>query len=665
MNDLQSRIDPEFTALPLRELADAALAQARSLGAQHADFRAERIKGQQIGLSDGNPQTLFDADDTGLAVRVIMDGTWGFASTVDLTSDAAAQAARQAVEVAQVAAAMNTEPIELAPEPGYGEVSWVSAYDVDPFTISVADKVALLAQWSHELLAHPAVSHVDASLQQVRECKFYSDGATTATQQRVRLHPQVTAVAISDDGRFDTMRTLAPPAGRGYEFLTGRGWDFAAELAELPDLLAAKMTAPSVEPGHYDLVIDPSNLWLTIHESIGHATELDRALGYEAAYAGTSFATLDKLGRLQYGSGVMHVTGDRTAEHGLATIGYDDEGVAAQSWDLISDGILAGYQLDRRMALLEGFGRSNGCAFSDGPGHMPLQRMANVSLQPAARRPLHRRPHRRGGARDLHPGRQELVDRHAAVQLPVHRPAVLQDRERAAGRAAARRGLPGHHDRLLGLDGGCRRPADLRARRRVQLRQGPARPGRPGQPRLPGGPDARHPDTQHRGRGSIMSATTGISPAETVERALAAARSDDCVVIAEETSAANLRWAGNTLTTNGVSRSRQLTVIAIDRRGDGAAPGIVSRAGVRPDQIEDVVREAEHAAAEAAPAEDAGELIGADRSSFGINEENPAGTRHLATPKSVSCATSPPRSGRRYAPPRRPTASCTGSLNTS
>ena len=255
MNDRQSRIDPEFTALPLRELADAALAQARSLGAQHADFRAERIRGQQIGLSDGNPQTLFDADDTGLAVRVIVDGTWGFASAVDLTADAAAQAARQAVEVAQVAAAMNTEPIELAPEPAYGEVTWVSAYDVDPFTISVADKVALLAQWSHELLAHPAVSHVDASLQQVRECKFYSDGATTATQQRVRLHPQVTAVAISDDGRFDTMRTLAPPVGRGYEFLTGRGWDFAAELAELPDLLAAKMHGPvgragPLRPGH-------------------------------------------------------------------------------------------------------------------------------------------------------------------------------------------------------------------------------------------------------------------------------------------------------------------------------------------------------------------------------------------------------------------------------
>jgi TldD protein len=379
----ETRIDPDFTALPLRDLADAALAQARALGAQHADFRAERIRGQQIALSDGNLQTLFDADDTGLAVRVIVDGTWGFASAVDLTAEAAALAARQAVEVARVSAAMNTEPIELAPEPAYGDVTWVSAYQVDPFSIGVADKVALLGDWSSILLRHDAVSHVDASLSQIRECKFYSDGVTTTTQQRVRLHPDITAVAVTDDGRFDTMRTLAPPAGRGYEYLTGTGWDFGAELAELPELLAAKLAAPTIQAGHYDLVIDPSNLWLTIHESIGHATELDRALGYEAAYAGTSFATPDKLGTLKYGSGVMHVTGDRIAEHGLATIGYDDEGVAGQSWDLISDGILTGFQLDRRMAQYCGFGRSNGCAFSDGPGHIPLQRMANVSLQPA------------------------------------------------------------------------------------------------------------------------------------------------------------------------------------------------------------------------------------------------------------------------------------------
>jgi TldD protein len=376
------QLDPEFTAYPLAELADAALQRARDLGAGHADFRAELIKGQQLGLSDGNLETQFDSDDLGLAVRVVVDGTWGFASAVDLTPAAAARAAEEAVDVARVAAAINSEPIELADEPAHGEVTWLSAYQVDPFDVPAGEKIALLAGWSRQLLAAAGVDHVDASLLQVRECKYYTDGSTTALQQRVRVHPELTAVTVSADGRFETMRTLAPPAGRGYEYLTGTGWDFPAELAEMPELLAAKLAAPSVEPGRYDLVIDPSNLFLTIHESIGHATELDRALGYEAAYAGTSFATFDQLGTLQYGSPGMHVTGDRTTEHGLATIGYDDEGVAGQSWDLITGGILTGYQLDRRMARLTGLGRSNGCAFADSPGHMPIQRMANVSLQP-------------------------------------------------------------------------------------------------------------------------------------------------------------------------------------------------------------------------------------------------------------------------------------------
>jgi TldD protein len=378
------RIDPEFAALPLRALADAALQRAADLGAQHADFRAERVRGQRIRLSDARLETLLDADDVGLAVRVVVDGVWGFAATVDLTPEAAARTAEQAVDVARVAAPIAAERIELADEPGHGEVTWVSSYVTDPFDVSVAEKIALLGQWSEDLLAHDGIDHVDAGLNAVKECKFYSDGATTALQQRVRLNPAITAVALSPDGRFETMRTLAPPAGRGYEYLTGTGWDFAGELARMPGLLAEKVAAPSVQAGRYDLVIDPSNLWLTIHESIGHATELDRALGYEAAYAGTSFATPDQLGRLQYGSPVMHVTGDRTAEHGLATIGYDDEGVAAQSWDLIAGGVLTGYQLDRRIARRTGAGRSNGCAFADSPEHMPLQRMANVSLQPAA-----------------------------------------------------------------------------------------------------------------------------------------------------------------------------------------------------------------------------------------------------------------------------------------
>jgi TldD protein len=381
------QIDPEFTAHPLRQLADAALQRAAELGAEYADFRAERVRGQQIGLSDGNLETLYDTDDLGLAVRVVVEGTWGFGAAVDLTPEAAARAAEVAVDVARVAAAVNTERIELAREPAHGDVTWVSAYQTDPFAVAVADKIALLAGWSAGLLASDAVDHVDASLLQVKECKFYTDGATTATQQRVRLHPSLTAVAIAADGRFETMRTLAPPVGRGFEYLAGAagaGWDWTTELAEIPELLAAKLTAPSVQPGRYDLVVDPSNLWLTIHESIGHATELDRALGYEAAYAGTSFATPDKLGSLQYGSPPMHVTGDRTTEHGLATVGYDDEGVAAQSWDLITGGVLTGYQLDRRIAAKQGFAASNGCAFADSPSHMPIQRMANVSLQPAA-----------------------------------------------------------------------------------------------------------------------------------------------------------------------------------------------------------------------------------------------------------------------------------------
>ena len=180
------------------------------------------------------------------------------------------------------------------------------------------------------------------------------------------------------------MRSVAPPAGRGWEYLLGEGWDWDEELARIPEYLAEKLHAPTVVPGTYDLVIDPSNLWLTIHESIGHATELDRAMGYEAAYAGTSFATFDKLGTLRYGSEVMNVTGDRTVAHGLATVGFDDEGVEAQSFDLIRDGVLVGYQLDRRIARLKGLGRSNGCAFADSPGHTPIQRMANVSLAPGA-----------------------------------------------------------------------------------------------------------------------------------------------------------------------------------------------------------------------------------------------------------------------------------------
>jgi TldD protein len=384
-------LDPTFTALPLRELAEAALAKARELGVDHADLRSERIREQSVRLRDAELDGVNESVDSGLAVRVVHRGTWGFAAGTVQTPEAAVRLVEQAVRVAEVSAPVNTEPVVLAPEPSHGEREWVSAYEVDPFDVPDDEKIALLGGWSKRLLEHEAVAHVDAYVHAVKENKFYADtNGTVTTQQRVRVHAALEAVAIDEaTGAFETMRTLAPPVGRGWEFLRGVGWDWEAELAALPGLLAEKLAAPSIEAGEYDLVVDPSNLWLTIHESIGHATELDRALGYEAAYAGTSFATLDKLDTLKYGSPAMHVTGDRTVEHGLSTVGFDDEGVQTQQWDLVAGGILTGYQLDRRIAQLKGLngGRSNGCGFADSPGHAPIQRMANVSLQPAAEGP--------------------------------------------------------------------------------------------------------------------------------------------------------------------------------------------------------------------------------------------------------------------------------------
>ena len=290
----------------------------------------------------------------------------------------------QAVDVARTVARAGGSSVELADEPGHGAVTWASDYRVDPADIPLPDKVGLLSEWSARLLAVRTVDHVTADVLAVTEDKYYADlSGTEATQRRVRVHPTVEAFAVDPGGGFETMRTLAPPVGRGWEYLQGDGWDWDAELESIPELLAEKSRSPSIVAGTYDLVIDPTNLWLTIHESIGHATELDRAMGYEAAYAGTSFATPDRLGSLRYGSEVMQVTGDRTTPHGLATVAIDDEGVPGQSFDLVRDGILAGYQLDRSIASASGLGASNGCAFADSPLHVPIQRMANVSLQPA------------------------------------------------------------------------------------------------------------------------------------------------------------------------------------------------------------------------------------------------------------------------------------------
>ncbi|MFZ0664522.1 MAG: TldD/PmbA family protein [Acidimicrobiales bacterium] len=381
-----SRLDPEFIALPLDPARSAALERARELGCSHAELRVERIRSQAVALRDGRVETTADDTEIGMGIRVVHDGVIGFAATAEIHADAAAGLAEQATALARAVAEAATERIELAEEPEVGSRDWVSEFETDPTGVPLSEKVETLAAWSNQLLRSDIVDHVSAVVLCVSEDKYFCDMAgNVVRQRRVRLNPDVEAIAVDTvSGEFETMRTIAAPVGRGWEYMNGEGpWDPDAELAQMPEFLEEKVKAPTVDPGSYDLVVDPSNLWLTIHESVGHATELDRALGYEAAYAGTSFATFDKLGTLRYGSELMHIVGDRTRANGLATVGYDDEGVAAQEFDIVRDGVLVGYQLDRSMAAQNHLGRSNGCAFADSPMHIPIQRMANVSLKPA------------------------------------------------------------------------------------------------------------------------------------------------------------------------------------------------------------------------------------------------------------------------------------------
>lgn len=380
----QTALDREFTELPLEGLAGAALEAAKQAGAQVADFRLERHQNQQIRVKDTSLEALSNSESIGYSVRVVVDGSWGFAASVALTPEQATETARDAVAVAKALASVNSESVELAPVDPATD-TFISSYDIDPFDLDDSTKVGFLISVNEKVLRSGKVDHVDFGVSMAKENKFLATlGGSAITQQRVRIYGNFSALKVDPEtGAFETMRSNSMPSGRGWEYI-GEIYDFHEEAERIPELLEEKITAPSVEPGSYDLVIHPTNLWLTVHESIGHATELDRALGYEAAYAGTSFATKDRLGELQYGSPVMNVTGDRVTAHGLSTVGYDDEGVPATTWDIISDGVLVGYQLNRHMALKEGFGESNGCAYADSYHHVPLQRMPNVSLQPAA-----------------------------------------------------------------------------------------------------------------------------------------------------------------------------------------------------------------------------------------------------------------------------------------
>jgi TldD protein len=371
-----------LSELPLDALTDAAFDRGRVAGCDHVVVRAHRLEQVHAAIHDREVDSVGREDALGLAVRVVHDGAWGFAATDGLGSDDVVELVDRAVALAKASKPAARQRVELVPEPAHGYVQHTSDYAIDPATVSLEAITNHLLGWTDVLMTAPSVTHAEALLQAVTETSWVAttDG-TYALQQRVRIAPTVTVTAVTDDG-FESLRTLAPCTGRGWEYALGTGWDWERELAELPELLAEKHMAPSVEPGHHDLLIDATNLWLTIHESVGHATELDRALGDEANYAGTSFATPDQLGRLRYGSTAMNIVADRTQRHGLATTGWDDEGVRAQEWSLVTDGVLTGFQTDRASARRQGLPSSNGCAYADGFEHAPIQRMANVNLLP-------------------------------------------------------------------------------------------------------------------------------------------------------------------------------------------------------------------------------------------------------------------------------------------
>ena len=380
-----------FEGIDLPRLTDAALTAALAAGSDHADVRITNSDTAYAAARDAVPTGQTQGLDRGMAVRVLLGGRWGFAAGDVLSPHQAAALAVRAAEMARASASLGRHRVTLAPEPAH--VGWWSGQAlIDPFEVSADDRMALLTQRCASLQAHRAVDHCEANVLAVRERVHYADTAGSfLQQQRIRVQGEWTAIAVAD-GAFESMRTLAPPVARGWEFLLGTArpvgaapsWDFEEELAALPELLAQKVAAPGIEPGSYTLLLDPTHLWLTVHESIGHATELDRALGYEANYAGTTFATPDLQGSLRYGSPLLRVTGDRVVPHGLATAAFDDEGVAAQTWDIIADGTLVDYQLDRAMAAEFHRDRSNGCAYADFYAHVPIQRMPNVSVAPGA-----------------------------------------------------------------------------------------------------------------------------------------------------------------------------------------------------------------------------------------------------------------------------------------
>jgi TldD protein len=387
-----------------KALAATALDAARSRGASYADVRIGRYLNQFVVTREDKVESLTNTESYGVGVRVIADGTWGFAATSQVTRDGVAAAAAQAVAIAKANARLQREPVVLAPVKGAGEVSWRTPIEKNAFAVPVGEKVDLLLAVNAAAMGAGA-KFANASLFLVNEQKYFASTDGSWIDQDVhRIWPTFTVTVVDTaTGKFQTRNAMSAPLGMGWEYLTPKagekvsgpggtvGYRYAYDMVEDAALAARqtreKLAAKSVEPGKYTLVLEPNHLGLTIHESVGHPLELDRVLGYEANFAGTSFATLDKWRSrdFRYGSPLVHFVADRTQPHSLSRVGYDDDGVATRSWDLVRDGILVDYQTIRDQAHILGKTASDGCCYADSWGSVQFQRMPNVSLQPGKR----------------------------------------------------------------------------------------------------------------------------------------------------------------------------------------------------------------------------------------------------------------------------------------
>jgi TldD protein len=387
-----------------KALASVALDAARSRGATYADVRIGRYRNQFLNTRENQLESLTDTESYGVGVRVIADGTWGFAATNEVTTDGIAAAAAQAVAIAKANARFQQEPVVLAPVAGAGEVSWRTPIQKNAFEVPIAEKVDLLLGVNAAALKAGA-KFIESNLFLVNEQKYFASTDGSFVDQDIhRIWPTFTVTVVdSESGKFQTRQALSSPLGMGWEYLTPVaeermegpggtiGYRYAYDMVEDATLAARqtreKLAAKSVEPGKYTLVLEPNHLGLTIHESVGHPLELDRVLGYEANFAGTSFATLDKWRAkdFRYGSPLVNIVADRVQPHSLSRIAFDDEGVPAKQWDLVREGILVDYQKIRDQAHILGQKESDGCCYADSWSTVQFQRMPNVSLQPGSR----------------------------------------------------------------------------------------------------------------------------------------------------------------------------------------------------------------------------------------------------------------------------------------